>query len=102
MIVVHGRDGTRHEVDANTDECLMLQLRPLKVGVVGLCGGNAMCGTCHVTVREDQFDLLDPPDEFEEELLDTLAERQAHSRLACQLCYQPSLDGLELTVRTRT
>jgi ferredoxin, 2Fe-2S len=101
MIVVHGRDGNRHEVEVDADQCLMLQLRPLKAGIIGLCGGNAMCGTCHVTVRQDQFNLLDPPDEFEEELLDTLDEREPHSRLACQLWYEPSLNGLELTVQTR-
>jgi 2Fe-2S ferredoxin len=102
MIVVHGRDGTRHEVNVAADQCLMLQLRPLKAGIIGLCGGNAMCGTCHVTVRDDQVDLLEPPDEFEEELLETLEGREQHSRLACQLWYEPSLNGLELTVRTRT
>jgi ferredoxin, 2Fe-2S len=102
MIIVHDRDGNRHEVDVDCKRSLMLQLRPLKVGVVGLCGGNAMCGTCHVSVRSDQLDLLEPPDEFEEELLETLAERQPCSRLACQLNYIPALDGLELTVLART
>src|SRR5437867_3570738 len=101
MIVVHGRDGTRRELDVNTHDCLMLQLRPFKIGIIGLCGGNAMCGTCHVTVRSDQLDLLEPIDEFEEELLATLSERQPNSRLACQLVYRPSMDGLEITVRTR-
>lgn len=101
MIVVHGRDGTRQELDVNTKDCLMLQLRPRKLGIIGLCGGNAMCGTCHVTVRPDQLDLLEPIDEFEEELLETLPERQENSRLACQLVYEPAMDGLELTVRVR-
>ena len=100
-IVVHGRDRTRHELDVNSHDSLMLQLRPLKIGIIGLCGGNALCGTCHVTVRPDQFGLLEPIDEYEEELLETLPERQPSSRLACQLVYKPALDGLELTVYTR-
>lgn len=100
-IVVHGRDHTRREVDVNTRDSLMIQLRPLKAGIIGLCGGNALCGTCHVTVRPDQLDLLDPIDDYEEELLETLPERQPNSRLACQLVYEPDMDGLELTVNTR-
>ncbi|MBE8476466.1 MULTISPECIES: 2Fe-2S iron-sulfur cluster-binding protein [Streptomyces] len=100
-IVVHGRDQTRREVDVNTRDSLMLQLRPLKVGVIGVCGGNAVCGTCHVTVRPDQWDLLEPIDEYEEEMLETLPDRQPNSRLACQIVYTPALDGLELTVATR-
>lgn len=99
-IVVYGRDQQRRELDVNGHECLMLQLRPLKIGIVGLCGGNALCGTCHVTVRPDQLDLLEPIDEYEEELLETLPERQSNSRLACQIVYEPALDGLELTVNT--
>jgi 2Fe-2S ferredoxin len=101
MIIVHGRDGTTHEVDVSGQRSLMLQLRPLKIGIIGLCGGNAMCGTCHVKVRPDQCSILEPPDAYEEELLETLPERTPCSRLACQLVYEPGMDGLELTVNTR-
>lgn len=99
MIIVHSQAGVRLEFEAVARRSLMLQLRPLKVGVIGLCGGNAMCGTCHVVVSsDDRFDQLDPPDEYEEELLAGLPQRQPHSRLACQLVYEPSMDGLEITV----
>jgi 2Fe-2S ferredoxin len=100
-IVVHGHNEKRLELDVDTRKSLMLQLRPHKVGILGICGGNALCGTCHVTVRPDQLDLLEPMDEYEEELLDTLPERQPNSRLACQIVPKPSMDGLELTVNTR-
>lgn len=99
-IVVNGH-GKRLEVDVNDRKSLMLQLRPHKVGILGICGGNALCGTCHVTVRPDQLGLLEPADEYEEELLETLPGRQPNSRLACQIVYKPALDGLELTVNTR-
>ena len=100
-IVLYGRDATRREVDVNTNDSLMVQLRPLKVGIVGLCNGNAMCGTCHVTVRQDLLHLHAPMDEDEEERLETLPEREPNSRLACQIVYEPALDGLELTVKHR-
>ncbi len=102
MIIVHSQAGVRQEFEAVARRSLMLQLRPLKVGVIGLCGGNAMCGTCHVVVSDDdRFGGLEPPDEYEEELLAGLPQRQPRSRLACQLVYEPSMDGLEITVDVR-
>jgi 2Fe-2S ferredoxin len=98
MIIVHSPTGKRHQLDAVPGQNLMLQLRPMKVGVIGLCGGNAVCGTCHVIVRNDQYDLLEPFDDYEEALLEGLSQRQPTSRLACQIVYQPPLEGLELTV----
>ena len=101
MIRVNDRDGNGRDVDAVPGKVLMLQLRPLKIGIVGLCGGNAVCGTCHVLVRPDWLDRLPEPDEFEQERLDDLDGVRPNSRLACQIQYGPELDGLEITVATR-
>ena len=79
----------------------MHQLRPLKVGVIGLCNGNAACGTCHVYVDEDRFGELPEPDEYEEEMLADLVSREKNSRLSCQLVYESSMAGLTLTVAPR-
>jgi 2Fe-2S ferredoxin len=79
----------------------MVQLRPLKVGIVGRCNGNAECGTCHAFVREDWLGRLPEPDEFELEVLDSLSNRQPNSRLTCQIPYETDLDGLEITVATQ-
>ncbi|WP_050796037.1 2Fe-2S iron-sulfur cluster-binding protein [Parafrankia sp. EUN1f] len=101
MIVVTGQDGTRHEFGPTVGKALMWQLRPLKAGVVGLCNGNAACGTCHVYVREDWLDRLPGPDEYEQEMLGEVRLRRSNSRLSCQIEYGPELDGLELTVAPR-
>lgn len=98
MIIVNGQDGARHEFDATKGQALMWQIRPLRAGVVGLCNGNAACGTCHVYVAPEWADRLEAPDEYEEEMLDEVNNRQQFSRLSCQIEYQPELDGLELTV----
>ncbi len=101
MIVVRGQNGSRHEVDAKKGEALMWQLRQLKIGVVGLCNGNAACGTCHVYVRDDWLDRLQPADEYEEEMLEEVGNRRPNSRLSCQIEYEAELDGLEIEVAPR-
>jgi 2Fe-2S ferredoxin len=53
-------------------------------GIVGECGGQAMCATCHVYVDDDPG--LPAIGDAEEELLEcTAAPRSQESRLACQL-----------------
>jgi ferredoxin, 2Fe-2S len=54
-------------------------------GIVGECGGSAMCATCHVHVIE-VAGVLEEPSETENEMLDcTASPRDACSRLSCQL-----------------
>jgi 2Fe-2S ferredoxin len=66
-------------------------------GIVGQCGGGAMCGTCHVYVDEDCGVRLPAMKPVEDELLyGTASPRQDNSRLSCQLKVTNSneLDGL--------
>lgn len=54
-------------------------------GIVGECGGQAMCGTCHVYVTRTSNPLPELSSD-EEDMLDyTEAERRPESRLSCQL-----------------
>jgi ferredoxin, 2Fe-2S len=66
-------------------------------GIIGECGGAAMCGTCHVLVAPDWLDRLPAMRQNEDDLLDcTAAPRQPNSRLGCQLRMTAELDGLRL------
>lgn len=38
--------------------------------LVGACGGELACSTCHVVFEEDVFDMLDEMEEEEEDMLD--------------------------------
>ncbi|MDQ3402584.1 MAG: 2Fe-2S iron-sulfur cluster-binding protein [Actinomycetota bacterium] len=100
MIIVD-RDGASQELRPEVGKPLMHQLRPLKVGVIGLCNGNMACGTCHVYVDEDRVADLPAIDEYEEERLAELKTRRKNSRLSCQLVYEPSMADVTLTVAPR-
>jgi len=64
-------------------------------GIVGRCGGGAMCGTCHVYVDEQSQVPLPEMHAVEDELLyDTASERKDNSRLSCQLPVTDAIDGL--------
>ncbi|WP_448620375.1 2Fe-2S iron-sulfur cluster-binding protein [Geodermatophilus sp. URMC 65] len=69
-------------------------------GIVGECGGQAMCATCHVYVRDRYLDALPDISEDEEEMLDcTTAPRDAdRSRLGCQVVVGADLDAIEVDV----
>ena len=64
-------------------------------GIVGECGGSAMCATCHVYVDEAFSDKLSKPIETELEMLEcTASERLTNSRLACQIKISALQEGL--------
>jgi 2Fe-2S ferredoxin len=69
-------------------------------GIVGECGGQAMCATCHVYVRESYLDALPELGEDEDEMLEeTVAPRDAlRSRLGCQVLVGGDLDEIEVDV----
>jgi len=71
-------------------------------GVVGECGGSAMCATCHVYVHLDWSTRLPEPLATELEMLDcTVSERRNQSRLSCQIRMDETLDGLVLFLPER-
>lgn len=91
-----GVDQEERTVDATTGESVMATAVKNGVpGIVGECGGNASCATCHVYVREEFLPLLDEIGEMEEDLLDMgVSDRRDGSRLSCQIPVVPGLDGL--------
>lgn len=56
-------------------------------GIVGECGGQAMCATCHVLVGPLHLDRLPAMGEDEDEMLDCTATPRdpERSRLGCQI-----------------
>lgn len=91
-------DGAAHTIDADDGRSVMQTARDAGVtGIVAICGGNMMCGTCHVRVDDAWTGRAGPPGEDESgvlEALDIRAEVSTASRLACQIKLSPALDGL--------
>lgn len=68
-------------------------------GVIGECGGNMSCATCHVVVDDAWVALTGQPDRFEDSMLDVAeADRESHSRLSCQIRMRADLDGISVRV----
>lgn len=69
-------------------------------GIVGECGGQLSCATCHVWVGEAFRDRVGGPGEMESDLLDMgVSEFTDASRLSCQIKMCADLDGLVVEPR---
>ena len=92
--------GQEYTVDAADGESLMATAVKNGVpGIIGECGGNASCGTCHVWVRDEFLHHLGEPNELEEDLLDmAVSERRDGSRLSCQIAATAALEGLTVDI----
>lgn len=89
-------DGTHQTVDVPAGLTFMLAAQANSIeGILGECGGQAMCATCHVYVDERYLAQLPPMAEDEDVMLeDTACERLPNSRLACQLKAGADTDGI--------
>lgn len=95
-VIYVSSNGSRKSVTVATGTSIMVAAVDNGVdGIVGQCGGNAICGTCHVYVDPDQLSLLEPMSDDEDATLEIVAaERRSNSRLGCQITMKPELDGL--------
>lgn len=69
-------------------------------GIVGECGGQLICATCHVYVDEEFLDALPPIGDEEDEMLDTTASPRdpVRSRLSCQIKLGTRLERITVDV----
>ena len=88
--------GEERVIDATAGDSVMsTAVKNGVTGIIGECGGNASCATCHVWVREEFLPLLGEIGEAEEDLLDMgVTDRRSGSRLSCQVPVTEDLDGL--------
>jgi len=88
-------DGTQHRIDAENGMSVMRSA--IDNGVPGIdadCGGECSCATCHVIVSDEWMDVVGRPGDIEESMLDLNPEREANSRLSCQIEVSDAIDGL--------
>lgn len=97
-IIYQHADGS-HDVLEVEDGTTLMQAAVMNgvEGIVGECGGAAMCATCHVFVEPSYLQYLPPRNEVEDSMLDYAAdERRPNSRLSCQVLVTPDLEGVIL------
>ena len=92
--------GVEQAVDAVTGDSVMATAVKNGVpGIIGECGGNASCATCHVWVRDEFVPLVGEPNDTEEDLLEMgVSDRREGSRLSCQIKMSDELDGLTVEI----
>ena len=71
------------EIDAAAGETLCNILLGHGIEIEHACEKSCACTTCHVVLRKG-FDLLEPAEEKEEDMLDKAWGLEATSRLSCQ------------------
>ena len=93
-------DGRRRSADVKEGQSLMEAAVAIGIPhVIGECGGNLSCATCHVYVAEAFTGRTGDPGDFEDAMLDvTEAGRRPNSRLSCQIKMSAALDGIVLEV----
>ena len=98
-LIVVTRDGTEHEIEGDTSLTVMENIRDAGFDeLLALCGGCCSCATCHVHVDPAFADRLPDMSEDENDLLESSSERDANSRLSCQIDMTDALDGLRVTI----
>jgi 2Fe-2S ferredoxin len=95
-VIVTDRDGVDHVLEAPTDMAMnMMEVcKSYELPVEGICGGMALCASCHMYVLSDHD--LPELSEDEENMLDQAFFVKANSRLGCQIKITEDIDGLKV------
>jgi ferredoxin len=95
-VTVKDRDGVDHVLEAPTDMAMnMMEVcKSYELPVEGICGGMALCASCHMYVLSDHE--LPELSEDEENMLDQAFFVKSNSRLGCQIKITEDIDGLKV------
>lgn len=99
QLTVVMRNGEERTIEGEAGLSVMEVIRDAGIDeILALCGGCASCATCHVHVDPEFADKLPKMGPDEDDLLDSTSDRDAYSRLSCQVPFTDALDGLRVTV----
>ena len=98
-LTVVTREGEERRLEGEAGLSVMEVIRDGGVDeLLALCGGCCSCATCHVHVDDAFLDRLPPIGADEDDLLDSTSDRDARSRLSCQIPFTAALDGMRVTI----
>ena len=96
-LTIIGRDGrTETVVGTNGKSAMKIIHAAGFYEVLALCGGNCSCATCHVYVEAGT--ALPSIGGDERDLLEASDHRTDRSRLACQIRFDETQDGLVIRI----
>ncbi len=96
------KDGTPKEVEIRDGLTVLDAARQNHVDLEGACEGSLACSTCHVIVDPQWYDAIPAASDDEEDMLDLAFGLTKTSRLGCQICMKPELDGLVVSLPAAT
>ncbi|EAN80895.1 putative adrenodoxin precursor [Trypanosoma cruzi] len=96
-------EGKTVSFTAPTGITLMEAIRDLgRLDIEAACDGTCACSTCHVILREEDFEKLSEPSEDEVDMLDLAPSVTKTSRLSCQIQLTDALDGITVKLPPET
>lgn len=87
-------DKTQKEVFVNEGDTILDVAQHYDLPLEGACGGSLACATCHVSVDLESYNKLPEISDLENEMLDTVPNISATSRLGCQVQLTKEMDGM--------
>ena len=93
-ITIIDREDKKHQLqlDENCGLNLMEVCKTNDIDVEGVCGGAALCATCHCHIESEH--ALNPKEDAEIAMLNQCFDIKKNSRLACQIPVSNKIDGL--------
>ncbi|MDR2766433.1 MAG: 2Fe-2S iron-sulfur cluster binding domain-containing protein [Holosporaceae bacterium] len=89
------KNNTERTVDFVEGQTILQVAEDNRIALHGACEGFGVCGGCHVVI-ENLPDKLPESTDLENDALDRVGGVTMHSRLACQLPLNNSLNGLRI------
>ncbi|KAM3935707.1 adrenodoxin, mitochondrial [Leptodactylus fuscus] len=94
------RDGDAIVAEGKVGESLLdlVVEKNLDIDGFGACEGTLACSTCHLIFEDHIFQKLEPVTDEEMDMLDLAYGLTETSRLGCQICLRPFMDGMTVKV----
>jgi len=89
-------------IEANEGDNILDLAHEYDVDLEGACEGSVACSTCHVILSDEHYDMLPPPEDDENDMLDMAFGLTDTSRLGCQVKLTREMDGMTAMLPSAT